>query len=292
MTEKGSRNWAQSVLDLVQSSSTDLCNLVQAAGLDPSGGEVSAIDLSELDLSGQSLSGWDLRYARFDGTNLAGADLTGCLVDPKLLAQAHGLPSAKMEDDLRAALTSLPRLKLPIEWLLTNRRTAQILRRNGIETLGDLVRRTEAELLRQEGVGRKSLLELREIVKDYHLSFGMNIWWSSKESEHRAIDMSEIFSKVMDQIQAKIAHKKARFRGKSLEDLIRKILADNEAEDLFLCRVEYGPRGWAEITLQAGRFSVGVYSSQYGSDIKVRTFLHRDSTVSQVEEWNLLPGNL
>jgi DNA-directed RNA polymerase subunit alpha len=44
-----------------------------------------------------------------------------------------------------------------------------------IKTIGDLVRRTEKEMLDIENFGRKSLMELKEVLGRMKLSFGMNV---------------------------------------------------------------------------------------------------------------------
>lgn len=44
-----------------------------------------------------------------------------------------------------------------------------------ITTLGDLVRRTEAEMLKYRNFGRKSLEELKKVLAEYDLKLGMNL---------------------------------------------------------------------------------------------------------------------
>ena len=45
----------------------------------------------------------------------------------------------------------------------------------GVRVLGDLVQRTEAEMLRTKNFGRKSLNEIKEILSSLGLGFGMKI---------------------------------------------------------------------------------------------------------------------
>jgi DNA-directed RNA polymerase subunit alpha len=54
-------------------------------------------------------------------------------------------------------------------------RSHNCLKTANIKTLGDLVRRDENEMLRFRNFGRKSLAELKEIVENYGLHFGMDV---------------------------------------------------------------------------------------------------------------------
>jgi len=54
-------------------------------------------------------------------------------------------------------------------------RSSNCLRDAGIRTLGDLVRKTEAEMLKYRNFGRKSLQELVDILADMGLTFGMDV---------------------------------------------------------------------------------------------------------------------
>jgi DNA-directed RNA polymerase subunit alpha len=52
-------------------------------------------------------------------------------------------------------------------------RSYNCLKNAKIRTLGDLVEKTEAELLRSRNFGRKSLRELKEVLAGLGLHFGM-----------------------------------------------------------------------------------------------------------------------
>jgi DNA-directed RNA polymerase subunit alpha len=54
-------------------------------------------------------------------------------------------------------------------------RSSNCLRDAGIRTLGNLVRKTEAEMLKYRNFGRKSLQELVDILSDMGLSFGTDV---------------------------------------------------------------------------------------------------------------------
>jgi len=62
-----------------------------------------------------------------------------------------------------------------VEELELSVRSSNCLRDAGIATLGDLVMKTEAEMLKYRNFGRKSLQELVDILSDMGLSFGMDI---------------------------------------------------------------------------------------------------------------------
>ena len=53
--------------------------------------------------------------------------------------------------------------------------TAQALLNAKIETIGALVQRTESELLKTRGFGRKSLQEVKDILAEMGLSLGMRL---------------------------------------------------------------------------------------------------------------------
>ena len=52
-------------------------------------------------------------------------------------------------------------------------RSYNCLKNANIQTIGDLVQGTEAEMLRTKNFGRKSLNEIKEILSNLGLGFGM-----------------------------------------------------------------------------------------------------------------------
>jgi DNA-directed RNA polymerase subunit alpha len=66
-------------------------------------------------------------------------------------------------------------LKEKVEKLDLSVRAYNCLKNAGIETIGDLVRKTEAEMLKYKNFGRKSLDELKEVISKVGLSFGMDV---------------------------------------------------------------------------------------------------------------------
>jgi len=62
-----------------------------------------------------------------------------------------------------------------VEELELSVRSSNCLRDAGIRTLGDLVQKSEAEMLKYRNFGRKSLQELVDILSDMGLHFGMSV---------------------------------------------------------------------------------------------------------------------
>jgi hypothetical protein len=99
-----------------------------------------------------AVDGFDARSLREVKEILAGLGLS--------LGMGH--PSAA--DDPRAR--SIDELELSVA-------TSNVLRRLELKNVADLCRRTEAELLKMDGFGRKSLKEVKELLADLGLSLGM-----------------------------------------------------------------------------------------------------------------------
>ncbi len=66
-------------------------------------------------------------------------------------------------------------LSRSVEDLELSVRSANCLKNAGINTIGELVRKTEAEMLKTKNFGRKSLSEIKDILGEYDLTFGMDI---------------------------------------------------------------------------------------------------------------------
>src|SRR5581483_6586068 len=64
-------------------------------------------------------------------------------------------------------------LNRSVEELELSVRSYNCLKNANIQTIGDLVQKTEAEMLRTKNFGRKSLNEIKEILQNLGLSFGM-----------------------------------------------------------------------------------------------------------------------
>jgi DNA-directed RNA polymerase subunit alpha len=62
-----------------------------------------------------------------------------------------------------------------VEDLELSVRSANCLKNAGINTIGELVQRTESEMLKTKNFGRKSLSEIKDILNEYNLNFGMKL---------------------------------------------------------------------------------------------------------------------
>ena len=67
------------------------------------------------------------------------------------------------------------RLAQPVSEMELSVRSANCLREAHIKTLGELVRKTEPEMLKYRNFGKKSLAEITSILKDMGLGFGMEV---------------------------------------------------------------------------------------------------------------------
>ena len=86
-------------------------------------------------------------------------------------------PAEKFNENL---LRSVDELELSV-------RAANCLQAANIKYIGDLVQRTEAEMLKTKNFGRKSLKEIKELLADMGLSLGMRLEnWPPKELKRPA----------------------------------------------------------------------------------------------------------
>jgi DNA-directed RNA polymerase subunit alpha len=73
-------------------------------------------------------------------------------------------------------------------------RSANCLKNAGINLIGELVQKTEAEMLKTKNFGRKSLTEIKEILLDSGLGFGMKLGfppWNKAENPEEAAAEAE-----------------------------------------------------------------------------------------------------
>ncbi len=79
-----------------------------------------------------------------------------------------------MEEPAERALNQMTEvLNRSVEELELSVRSYNCLKNANIQTIGDLVQKTESEMLRTKNFGRKSLNEIKEILSGLSLSFGM-----------------------------------------------------------------------------------------------------------------------
>jgi hypothetical protein len=137
----------------------------------------------ELDLSNQDLSGWDLSDANLKDAVLRGTRLLGAKIKPNRLLKAKFWKEAELDDDLR-------RKALNLEWVQEHAyanflkkvddfgfsaKTYQGLASDNIIYVGDLLQKSETELLRTPNFGRKSLNEVKEALAPMGLHLGMEV---------------------------------------------------------------------------------------------------------------------
>jgi len=82
-------------------------------------------------------------------------------------------PEEEEEDEETVRIRQL--LKTRVDELELSVRSSNCLRAANIQTLADLVSKTESEMLKYRNFGRKSLNELNGILEELNLSFGMDI---------------------------------------------------------------------------------------------------------------------
>jgi DNA-directed RNA polymerase subunit alpha len=63
----------------------------------------------------------------------------------------------------------------PVDELELTVRSANCLKAENINYIGDLVQRTEVELLRTPNLGKKSLTEIKEVLEAHGLALGMRL---------------------------------------------------------------------------------------------------------------------
>lgn len=90
---------------------------------------------------------------------------------PSAVAVAPGAPAAAGDgsDDLRR------KLALPVSSLDLSVRAGNALEAEGIQTVGELVGRTEEQLLKLKNFGRTSIKEVEKKLQAMELSFGMDV---------------------------------------------------------------------------------------------------------------------
>jgi DNA-directed RNA polymerase subunit alpha len=84
-------------------------------------------------------------------------------------------PEEEEEEVDRDAERMFDNLKRSVEELELSVRSYNCLKNADIKTIADLVQKTEAEMLKTKNFGRKSLNEIKEILAEMGLSFGMKL---------------------------------------------------------------------------------------------------------------------
>ena len=85
------------------------------------------------------------------------------------------LPKAKTADEAKPELPFNPALLKKVDELELSVRSANCLKNDNIVYIGDLIQKTEAEMLRTPNFGRKSLNEIKEVLAGMGLHLGMDV---------------------------------------------------------------------------------------------------------------------
>jgi DNA-directed RNA polymerase subunit alpha len=84
--------------------------------------------------------------------------------------------SGQDESDAASAEAQVdPILMRPVDELELTVRSANCLKAENINYIGDLIQRTEVELLRTPNLGKKSLTEIKEVLESHGLALGMRV---------------------------------------------------------------------------------------------------------------------
>jgi DNA-directed RNA polymerase subunit alpha len=103
-------------------------------------------------------------------------------------------PEARIEEERPSELPFNKNLLRKVDELELSVRSANCLKNDNIVYIGDLVQKTEAEMLRTPNFGRKSLNEIKEVLTQMGLHLGMEIpQWPPENIEELAKKLEEPF---------------------------------------------------------------------------------------------------
>ena len=84
-------------------------------------------------------------------------------------------PKKKLDGEAKPELPFNPALLKKVDELELSVRSANCLKNDNIVYIGDLIQKTEAEMLRTPNFGRKSLNEIKEVLANMGLHLGMDV---------------------------------------------------------------------------------------------------------------------
>ena len=103
-------------------------------------------------------------------------------------------PQAGVRSDEESDLEFNPLLLKKVDELELSVRSANCLKNDNIVYIGDLIQKTEAEMLRTPNFGRKSLNEIKEVLTGMGLHLGMEIVdWPPENIEELAKKFEDQF---------------------------------------------------------------------------------------------------
>lgn len=91
------------------------------------------------------------------------------------------------EDEEEEDKEFLDMIRKPITELELSVRSANCLEAANIKTIGDLIQKTEAQMLKYKNFGKKSLLEIQSILTGMNLKLGLNIEERAKRKKAAAV---------------------------------------------------------------------------------------------------------
>src|SRR3546814_6140676 len=101
-----------------------------------------------------------------------------------------------------------PILFRPIDDLELTVRSANCLKAENIYYIGDLVQRTEMELMKTPTLGKKSLNEIKDALRSHELDLGLKLAnWSSPKADRKSTRLNssnECASRMQSSAQKKI----------------------------------------------------------------------------------------
>jgi DNA-directed RNA polymerase subunit alpha len=86
-------------------------------------------------------------------------------------------------------------LETPVEELELSVRSSNCLKNANIRTIGDLTKKTEEDLVKTRNFGKKSLQEIKERLKEWNLSLGMDDYSALKSLKKKDIDIEKEIEK-------------------------------------------------------------------------------------------------
>jgi DNA-directed RNA polymerase subunit alpha len=103
-------------------------------------------------------------------------------------------PKKESVEDMTPELAFNPALLKKVDELELSVRSANCLKNDNIVYIGDLIQKTEAEMLRTPNFGRKSLNEIKEVLSGMGLHLGMEVEdWPPENIEELAKKFEDQF---------------------------------------------------------------------------------------------------
>ena len=103
------------------------------------------------------------------------------------------MPGEELEGELEAKHSRFKELfARPVDELELSVRSGNCLKASNIRTLGDLVQKSESEMLQFRNFGKKSLTEISEILQRHGLTFGMSVRRNPASGDYEVQDREEL----------------------------------------------------------------------------------------------------